>query len=363
MKKKILLLSAYHAQSHAYWCQSLITHLPEFEWTLLSLPARYFSWRIRGNALSFMADFSDELEQQYDLCICTSMVDVATVKAIIPSLSDCPFICYFHENQFAYPSTEQQNKSLEPKMVNLYSALAADKVLFNSNYNQQSFYQGIEQLMAVLPDKTPDNLIALIQAKAAVLPVPLENQQPVNKTPNVKKQLLWNHRWEYDKGPDLLAAILLELEQRKLELDVCIIGQQFRQQPKVFNAIKLQLENSPSLNVIHWGFIEDKSDYQKILMDSDFVLSTADHDFQGLAILEAVAFGATPVLPQALVYPEWFDKQFLYAVNADVLVTAVAAADVIERLSTDKPLAIVDTRFLQWLHLKNAYQALIHSLL
>ncbi len=46
---KVLLLSAYAAQSHVYWRRGLQQMFPQWDWTCLELPPRYFSWRVRGN--------------------------------------------------------------------------------------------------------------------------------------------------------------------------------------------------------------------------------------------------------------------------------------------------------------------------
>lgn len=39
-------------------------------------------------------------------------------------------------------------------------------------------------------------------------------------------------------------------------------------------------------------------------MNSDLIISTANHEFFGISILEAIAAGAYPVLPKMLAYPE-----------------------------------------------------------
>ena len=48
----------------------------------------------------------------------------------------------------------------------------------------------------------------------------------------------------------------------------------------------------------------DRAEYREILKKSDLVVSTARHDFFGVAISEAIASGARPVLPKRLAYPE-----------------------------------------------------------
>ena len=84
VKKTIWLFSAYRSDSHAYWADWLVNTFEEFQWEKLELPGRYFSWRIRGNPLSWLHQLPGGTP---DLIIATSMVDLATLTgAIIVSL-------------------------------------------------------------------------------------------------------------------------------------------------------------------------------------------------------------------------------------------------------------------------------------
>ena len=98
---KILLLSPYDAMSHQYWWQGLRDNLREHAFCVVTLPPRFFSWRFRGNSLSFA--FDERLKDGYDLVIATSMTDLSSLRGMCPALSSVPTIVYFHENQFAYP--------------------------------------------------------------------------------------------------------------------------------------------------------------------------------------------------------------------------------------------------------------------
>jgi hypothetical protein len=51
------------------------------------------------------------------------MVDLATLRGLIPDLAQIPSVLYFHENQFAYPAGQQRKENVEPVLVPLYSAL------------------------------------------------------------------------------------------------------------------------------------------------------------------------------------------------------------------------------------------------
>lgn len=308
---KILLLSAYDAASHRYWREQLEHEFAAYHWTQLALPPRYFNWRVRGNAMSWALQQSDVLQAGYDLLFATSMVDLATLRGLIPALAVTPSILYFHENQFCYPATHQQKHTLEPQMVSLYSGLAADRLVFNSAFNRDTYFSGVAQLLKKLPDQVPAGIVDRLSQKSLVLPVAIS--LPVAPQPQKENhgvfELLWNHRWEYDKGPQQLLAALQRLPSH-LALRVHVVGQQFRKQPGEFDDIKSLLDARGWCG--EWGFIADSQHYQDVLQNSDAVLSTSLHDFQGLAVLEGVASGCVPIVPDRLAYRELFPAEFRY---------------------------------------------------
>jgi glycosyltransferase involved in cell wall biosynthesis len=54
----------------------------------------------------------------------------------------------------------------------------------------------------------------------------------------------------------------------------------------------------------HIGYVESKGEYWKLLHKADWVLSTADHEFFGIAVVEALFAGCLPWLPERLSYQE-----------------------------------------------------------
>ena len=327
MKKQILLLSAYDALSHRQWRQSLASLFPEFYWTQLALPPRHFSWRVRGNSLLWGLGEHAELEQPYDLLLATSLVDLASLRGFRPALANIPSVVYFHENQFAYPRSTDQAKrpydyDLDAALVSVYSALCADQVVFNSNYNRQSFLEGTRKLLNRLPDRLPARVVEKLSL-AETLPVPLDPALPgrvagaegPHRVAGEVLTVAWNHRWEYDKGPALLLKLVKTVVQQELPIRFFIMGQQFRRQPEEFEQIGRLLTTLDKCNPqwpSHLGYVPDRDDYLGRLASCDVVLSTALHDFQGLAILEACALDCTPLCPDHLVYPEYLDQRFLY---------------------------------------------------
>lgn len=344
-KPRILLLSAYDAASHKRWREQLADLLPEYHWHSLTLPPRFFQWRIRGNALSWF----DEpcLQEPWDLVIATSMVDLATLRGLHPRLASTPCLLYMHENQFAFPISQQQQDRVEPQMVNLYSAVAADRVVFNSAWNRDSFLAGAQALLNKLPDAVPDGILERIRCKSDVIPVPIEDRLFTDGPRAINRDcphVLWNHRWEdvsrggpirivwaarweYDKAPGRLLAIMRELEKRGTDYRVCILGERFRNAPVEFEIIREELNH----RIDQFGYASTREEYYQWLHCADIVLSTAIHEFQGLAVLEAVAKGCIPVLPDRQVYPELFGRDYVYMdCGSDIEAEAIEAVDLIE---------------------------------
>jgi glycosyltransferase involved in cell wall biosynthesis len=338
---RILLLSAYDAASHRRWREGLVAAMPEHDWTVLTLPARYFNWRIRGNSLSWAFEQRERLSQAYDLLVATSMTDLSALRGLVPAIAAVPTLVYFHENQFAYPPSAQQFQSIEPQVLNLYTALAADHIAFNSAFNRDSFLQGAASLLKKMPDRVPPGITATLQAKSSVLPVPLEPQcfsLPAKAGTTCRWQtlplaqrslrILWAARFEYDKGGELLLHILRGLVAAGIDFELALLGQQFRHSPKVF----ARIEKEFAAQLVAFGFEPSAAVYQQYLQQADMVLSTALHEFQGLAVLEAVAAGCVPVLPSRQCYPSMYAPLYCYATNERVECEAAAAVERIQAL-------------------------------
>ncbi len=340
---KILLLSAYHAQSHARWCRELVANTPQANWTLLTLPGRRFSWRYPGNAYSWFMTERETLQQPYDLIVCTSMVNLSVLRGLIPSLSQVRTIVYCHENQFAYPLQHDivQRDWLYFAIQNLYTMLAGDVLLFNSQYNLMSLLKGVRKLLKKMPDFAPRSCIKEIGHKSQVLPVPIDNAYLQKREPTQKERdwihLVWNHRWEYDKGPDIL---LHTLESLSVPYKLSLVGQQFSRHPAEFDTI----ESKFSAHLLHFGYLESKTAYQNLLKTADCILSTAKHDFQGLAMMDAIGLGCMPLAPNRLAYPEYIPQDFLYETEDDPEIEGRNLADAITTLwnsrNTWKPVDI-----------------------
>ncbi|RLA05835.1 MAG: DUF3524 domain-containing protein [Gammaproteobacteria bacterium] len=311
MNKKILLLSGYDATSHRYWRNTLAEKLSDYDWTQIAMPDRHFYWRVRGNSLGFAFDHQETLNQHYDLMIVTSMVDLSSLRGFCPSLTTIPTIVYFHENQFAYPQSEYRTNLVNVQLTSIYNALCGDKILFNSQFNLSSFLSGARALLKRFPDLVPKGLVERIESRAEVLAVPinvsqpdsLEQQKQIQQIPHI----VWNHRWEYDKQPQVVFDALAKLKAQGFDFRLHVLGQSFRKQPECFEQAKLQFADQ----ILTFGF-QPKQKYLDILSQSDFVISSALHDFQGLSLQEGITLGCIPIAPDRVAYPEYVAPSNLY---------------------------------------------------
>jgi glycosyltransferase involved in cell wall biosynthesis len=113
--------------------------------------------------------------------------------------------------------------------------------------------------------------------------------------------ILWNHRWEFDKRPDLFAAAVGRLLDEGLGFDVALLGES-RGQEKAFEPLRDRLGD----RCVAFGHQESRADYDAWLARADVVVSCAEQEYFGIAVAEAVHAGCYAVLPRDQVYPSLY---------------------------------------------------------
>lgn len=307
----ILAFEPFDAGSHRAVRESIERH-SQHHWTWFTRPGRFWKWRMRLSAVELLGQADDDgaLDASIDAIFMTSLMSAADLRAMLPvHVRNVPIILYMHENQAAYPegrtSPLSAERDLQFPLTNLTSVLAADRVIWNSAWNRDSFLDGIEQVLRFGPDvKVPDDLRSRIEGKSVVIwppvePPPERMAQLRERSSDGTIRVAWPHRWEHDKGPDELLAIARE-HTESLNLRWTILGEQYRQTPDAMKSFEREFRG----RIDHMGYEPDRERYWQHLARCDWVLSTARHEFFGIAVVEAMLAGCLPWLPERLSYRE-----------------------------------------------------------
>jgi len=313
---KIIFVESFYGGSHKSFLDGLIKY-SSHDITPITLPSRFWKWRLRSAALYIAEEYGAAL-RECDLIIATDLINLADLKAL--SRFTCPAILFLHENQLTYPTPEGEKPELNFGFVNLVSALAADRCLFNSQYHLQEFDYALKQFINDIPEFVPEQAHQQVLSKSQVIYMGLDfsefRRRPVPDNP--KPIILWNHRWEFDKQPEIFFKQLYKLDTERLDFELLLLGENFQMHPKEF--IEAREKLGPRIR--QFGYAESVYDYARYLAMSDIVVSTAIQENFGFAIIEAMYCHTLPLLPKRLSYPEIlpqkFHEQFLYANEAEL---------------------------------------------
>jgi glycosyltransferase involved in cell wall biosynthesis len=338
-KPDILVLEPYYGGSHKSFLAGLQKHIP-FNFHLITLPARKWKWRMRL-AAPYFAERLHRLNKGYDRILCSTFVDVATFRGLAPAwCREVPLLTYFHENQFAYPVQVDDERDFHFALTNVTTALASDRVAFNSEYNLRTFLDGIKKLLKKSHDLKLADAVRSIKSKSTVIPPGIDfsmidrSKKPDNDGPPV---IVWNHRWEHDKNPELFFKTLVTLDKKGVDFRVIVLGESFKEHPSVFETVQKKL----SKEILQFGYAKTRGKYARWLRRGDIVVSTANHEFFGISVLEAVRAGCRPFLPNRLSYPGLVPDQYLYEEN-NFLKRLQEEITKKSRLSQDQSLKLTD---------------------
>ena len=138
MSLRILAIEPYYGGSHRAFLDGLAA-ASRHDWTVVGLPARKWKWRMRGAALHV----ARQLDQPFDVLFATDFLDLATLVGLAPQrLAGVPKAVYFHENQLTYPVLHESERDYQFAFTNITTCLAADRVLFNSQFHRESLSEG-----------------------------------------------------------------------------------------------------------------------------------------------------------------------------------------------------------------------------
>lgn len=316
---KILFLEPFFGGSHKDFALGFKAHSCH-DVTLVTLPDRFWKWRLRGAALYFVnhvKDFSG-----YDAIIVTDMMDLTDFVSLAGKNLP-PVLMYFHENQLSYPLAPGQKRDFHLGFTNIISALAADKVLFNSKFHLNDFIRAASQLIKQMPDFKPGWMIEQIREKTRVVypGCRFEKGRIELKERELKKPLIiWNHRWEYDKNPELFFDVLAGLKEKNIPFSLALLGEKYDIFPDIFKEAKEKFKDE----IVVYGYVESRNEYLSWLKKGAIVVSCAIQENFGISVVEAVRFGCVPLLPKRLSYPEIMPEEvhskILYQTKEELMI-------------------------------------------
>ena len=355
---KLLFLESYFGGSHGEFAKGLVAH-SRHEIDLMTLPERNWRWRMRGAALYFWHSIDDL--KKYDALMVTDLMSLSDFKALAGN--DCPpVLAYFHENQITYPGVPGENNDFHFGIIDITTALSADKNLFNSKMHLEVFLTGIKQFAGRVPDFQPRWIYETIAAKSAYLHPGVRFPAKMGfceRDDTLPPLIIWNHRWGYDKNADAFFKALDKVLSRGLEFRLAMLGDNFTLDPAGFTQARKRYGD----RIVQFGYVSDRKEYIAWLQKGDIVISTALQENFGMAIVEAIRYGCLPLLPNRLSYPEIladeFHPDFIYRNRtdmdqklADMIVNTKAYAkrrqalsDSMGRFAWENRVAAYDTEF------------------
>jgi glycosyltransferase involved in cell wall biosynthesis len=315
-RRKFLFLESFHGGSHREFAEGLRAH-SRHGIDLVTLPARFWKWRMRGAALHFLKKVPS-LEGYHGL-IATDLMSLSDFKALHGGRLP-PALVYFHESQLTYPLAPDERIDYQFGFTDITTALAADRVLFNSRTHFEAFFERLPGFLNMMPEFVPKWATEEIRKKSGILhPGCRFSGRPIPETVPQPPLVIWNHRWEFDKDPDAFFEALDRTAEKKIDFRVALLGENFQAVPKAFAAARKRLGH----RIVRYGYVENREAYFDWLYQGTVVVSTAMQENFGISVVEAVRSGCLPLLPDRLSYPEIipreFHRSFLYSDPADLV--------------------------------------------
>jgi glycosyltransferase involved in cell wall biosynthesis len=306
---RIVLLEPYDTGSHGAWLRGYAAH-SRHQIQPLTLSGQFWKWRMHGGAVTLAHRYLEE-GLEADLLVASDMLDLTTFLALTRQRTHAlPAALYMHENQLTYPLPPGEKRDLHYGFINYASMLCARRVLFNSRFHLDAWFDELPRLLKHFPDHTELHTVAELRERSAVLPLGLDLAGLDALRPTCARKgpplIVWNHRWEYDKNPGEFLRALYVLAQRGVPFQVALLGETFVNVPSEFEEARTRLGE----RIVQFGYAESRAEYVRWLWQGDVIVSTALHDFFGAAVVEGIYCGCWPVLANRLTYPQFIPTAY-----------------------------------------------------
>lgn len=305
---RILALEPYYGGSHRAFLDGWKKH-SRHELTTLTLKPHHWKWRMRHAGITLAQEASKlPFLDQFDGIWSSSMVNLAEFLGTAPSpLRRLPSVLYFHENQLFYPALHDEPRDVHFAFTHWASTCAAAEIWFNSNFNRRTLFDGLTALFQKMPDQRRTFDRQTLEARSYCLAPGIDEFSFVSRSPSASEplRLAWAARFEHDKGPELLLHALRQFKGSNQPFRLTVMGEQFDAVPDALKEIAREFSGE----LDQFGFVPAREDYVRRLNEADVFISTAQHEFFGLSVMEAAAAGCSLLLPEHLSYPELFGER------------------------------------------------------
>lgn len=306
---RILLVEPYRVGSHQAWADGWTAH-SRHEMVTLGHEGAHWRWRMRGAAVSLAREFAASVARigAIDVVVASNMLDLAGFLGLTRRrLRGAPVVQYFHENQLSYP--RQAGEALDTGLAWMQwrGAVAADELWFNSEFHRDAFIAGVDDLLAGAPDHPHGHERVAIEHRVRVAPPGIWfadcRRERVGHTG--RPLILSNQRWHHDKDVGAVVRAVRRLGENGADVDLAVVGDETGGEAARIDPLLDELGE----RVVARGRLP-RSAYLELLGQADVVVSAARGENFGIAVAEAVAAGAWPVLPRALSYPGLIPEPF-----------------------------------------------------
>lgn len=299
----ILVVEPFMGGSHKAFLNGLQRHSRHTIHTV-TMSDRYWKWRMNGGAVT-LAEKTAMIDAKIDLVLASSMTNLPAFIALTnPRFANTPVLFYMHENQLTQPVPEGEERDLTYCYINYLSALSANQVIFNSHFHFDSFMQELPGFLSRFPDYHQSESIKMLESKSIVMHPGLDlSRHDQYRKPKARKGppvIVWNQRWAFDKNPDMFFRVMNRLDDSGCDFELILAGDNNHDKPQAFREAWKRYGS----RIIHYGYVDDFEVYSNLLHKGDIVVSTAEHEFFCVAIMEAIYCGCHPVMPNKLTYPE-----------------------------------------------------------
>ena len=305
----VLVLEPWYQGSHRSWVEGWRSNSRH---TIDVVNGSDSGWRRSlVTAPTRFAEAINETRQPIDALVASTPIDLATVFGLVHrSKRRPPTLLYMHESQIGYPPGPKGGQPYRA-MINDWNAItSADCIAVATQFHADLLVEQMPDFANGLVHGSGPKIKSVLN-NVHVLPVGIDTSGLRPITLGGPIRVLWNHRWSHDKNPGEFVHAVTILAAEGHEFELYALGEVEPGGEKAFRRLKSHLADRVLLSGRQTYDI-----YRQVLCRSDVVISTAKHEFFGLAVAEAIAAGARPLLPDRLAYPEivpdGLSSKFLY---------------------------------------------------